>query len=195
MLRIKPVIKRQGIHSISVLALLALIGCSANAPSAISSKGRQLCLERSAQVEPGTPVEQQRQVYRSCLKTIEAELSQQQASAAAQRKEQLQQQQSQAAKERASWASPQERLISCRMHRDAIAAAQRELLRRREPVMTLTKQYGDSSPQALAADAQYQEQVAVLDRLIPASMRHGLPLIPDAVDLFLRCDPGELDAR
>lgn len=183
---------RHGSWSISVLVLLALIGCNTDHSSAISGKGRQLCLERSAQVEPGTPVEQQRVIYRACLKTIEAELKQQQATAAAQNKVQLQQQQIQAAQERASWASPQERLIHCRMHRNEIAAAQSELMRRREPVMALTKQYGDSSPEARAADAQYQEQVAVLDRLIPAAMRHGLPLIPDAVDLFLRCDPKEL---
>lgn len=174
--------------------LLAACG-STRSGTGVSAAGRQLCRERMAQAEPGTPLEERRGLYRNCLKGIEQERADQ-TRQLAREAQQRQQQESQASSaEEAQWATPAEQLVHCRTYQQDISNAERQRTLALAPVMRITREHGVTSPQALAATAQYQRSVAELERLIPARLRRGLPLIPDAVGLFLRCDPQELNNR
>lgn len=44
------------------------------------------------------------------------------------------------------------------------------------------------APEVAAARQAYEQALAELDRLIPEPMRGGLPLEPDAIRVFSRCD-------
>jgi len=185
---------RLGLGALLACALL-LGACGSPERRRLSAEGKKLCLERVAQVEPGTPLEAKRTLYRGCLKTIEAERAQ---GAAAGTRETLQAQQRQAAAIRsaeAGWASDGDRLIHCRLYQQPIIAAERERLQALAPVMTLSRQYGVNSPQAQEANALYQQRVAELERLIPPAMRKGEPLLPNAVQRFVRCDPSDFAAN
>jgi len=186
----EPLQRRAGLGGLLACALL-LGGCGSPERRPLSAEGKKLCLERVAQVEPGTPLEDKRSLYRGCLKTIEAERAQ---GAAAGLRESQQDQQRQAAAERsaqAGWASDGDRLVHCRLYQQPIIAAERERLQALAPVRTLSRQYGVNSPQAQEANARYQQRVAELERLIPLAMRKGEPLVPNAVQTFVRCDPGD----
>lgn len=180
----------------SLLAWLLLLGaCGSPERRPLTAAGKKLCLERVAQVEPGTPLEAKRSLYRDCLKTIESERAQ---DAAAGTRDTLQAQQRQAAAtkaEQAGWASDADRLVHCRLYQQPIIAAERERLRALAPVMAISRQYGVSSPQAQQANAAYQQPVAELERLIPPAIRKGQPLLPDAVQTFMRCDPADFGAN
>lgn len=179
----------------SFLACALLLGaCGSPERHRLSAEGKKLCLERVAQVEPGTPMENKRALYRGCLKMIEAERAQ---GAAAGTRETLQAQQRQEAANRsaqAGWASDGDRLIHCRLYQQPIIAAERERLQALAPVMTLSRQYGLNSPQAQEANARYQQRIAELERLIPPAMRKGEPLLPNAVQTFVRCDQSDFAA-
>jgi len=179
--------------SLACAALLAACGSPGRRP--LSAEGKQLCLERVAQLEPGTPLEDKRALYRACLKTIEAERAQ---GAAAGDRDTQQAQQRQAADARAAqagWASDADRLVHCRLYQQPIIAAERERLRALAPVMAISRQYGVNSPQAQEANAVYQQRVAELERLIPPAMRQGQPLLPDAVQAFMRCDAADFPVQ
>jgi hypothetical protein len=174
----------------ALLACVVLLAACAPAERRpLSAEGKKLCLERVAQAEPGTPLDAKRTLYRACLKTIETERAQ---GAAAGTRETLQAQQQQAAATRAAqagWASDADRLVHCRLYQQPIIAAERERLQALAPVMAISRQYGVNSPQAQEANAAYQQRVAELERLIPPAMRRDQPLLPDAVQAFMRCDP------
>ncbi len=185
---------RPGLASLLACALL-LGACGSPERRPLTAAGKKLCLERVAQVEPGTPLETKRTLYRDCLKSIEAERGQ---DAAAGARETLNAQQRQDAASRAAqagWASDADRLVHCRLYQQPIIAAERERLRALAPVMAISRQYGVSSPQAQQANAAYQQPVAELERLIPPAMRKGQPLLPDAVQTFMRCDPADFGAN
>lgn len=184
---------RSGLGSLLACALL-LGACGSPERRRLSAEGKKLCLERVAQVEPGTPLEDKRALYRGCLKTIEAERAQ---GAAAGSRETLEDQQRQEAANRsaqAGWASDGDRLLHCRLYQQPIVAAERERLLALAPVMTLSRQYGVNSPQAEEANALYQQRITELERLIPPAMRKGEPLLPNAVQTFVRCDPSDFAA-
>ena len=176
----------------TLLACALLLGaCGSPKRQPLSAEGKKLCLERVAQTEPGTPLEAKRTLYRACLKTIEAERAQ---GAAAGTRETQRAQQRQAAANRAAqagWASDADRLVHCRLYQQPIIAAERERLRALAPVMAISRQYGVNSPQAQEANGAYQQRVAELERLIPPAMRKGQPLLPDAVQAFMRCDAAD----
>lgn len=180
----------------AVLACAVLLGaCGSPERRPLSAQGKKLCLERVAQAEPGTPLDDKRTQYRACLKTIEAERAQ---GAAAGARDTQQAQQRQAADARAAqagWASDADRLVHCRLYQQPIIAAERERLRALAPVMAISRQYGVNSPQAQEANAVYQQRVAELERLIPPAMRQGQPLLPDAVQAFMRCDAADFPVQ
>lgn len=178
-----------------VLALAsALSACGAAHNRAVSAEGRKACLERMAQMEPGTPLEHKRANFRSCLKTIEPELARLHQAGQAQLQQVQQQRASQAAAQQASWATASERLTHCRLYQQQIGAAERARLQAMAPIISSSREFGADSRQAQSAQAVYQRQVEALEQLIPMRMRHGQPLIPDAVQTFVRCDPRELAA-
>jgi hypothetical protein len=188
--RPEPLQSRSRLGTLLACALL-LGACAPAERQPLSAEGKKLCLERVAQVEPGTPLDAKRTLYRACLKTIEAERAQ---GAAAGARDTLQAQQRQVAAtraEQAGWASDADRLVHCRLYQQPIIAAERERLRALAPVMAISRQYGVNSPQAQEANAAYQQRVAELERLIPPAMRQGRPLLPDAVQAFMRCDPAD----
>jgi Skp family chaperone for outer membrane proteins len=183
-----------GLQQALLIAALSLsaAACSATNPRAVSAEGKTLCLERMAQAEPGTPLDAKRDQYRSCLQTVEAELASR-AKAVAQETAQQQQQQAAAnAADQAGWATAAERLIHCRSVQQQIIKAEKQRLQALDPVMRITRIHGVESAQAKEATAVYQRSVNELERLIPEPMRHGLPLLPDAVRLFVRYDAKEL---
>jgi len=182
-------------HRSLVLSLLGcallLSACRSAARRPLTAEGKKLCLERVAQAEPGTPLETKRTLYRSCLKTIEAKRSQDAAAGALETQQAQQRQDATSRAAEADWASDGERLVHCRLYRETVIAAERERIRALAPVMAISRQYGVNSPQAQEANGLYQERVAELERLIPPPMRQGKPLLPDAVQAFMRCDPSE----
>ena len=186
----------KGLARIATLALISvsLTSCGVEKPHQVSSQGRQLCFERMAAGAPDLPLEQKRVAFRACLRSIDSELSQQNASVAKEQQTLARNQQAQTAARQTNWASDAERLVHCRFHQDQIIAAERDRVRALGPVMSITRQYGVNSPQARDADAAYQQHVAALERLIPESMRRGQPLLPTVVAQFMRCDAQELNA-
>lgn len=190
---------RSARHCLPILlsgTCLLLAACSTPTTGpGVSAAGRQLCRERMAQAEPGTPLDERRATYRTCLKGIEQERANRARELALQAQQRQQRQAEAITAQEASWATPSQQLVHCRLYQREIIDAERQRLQALAPVMRITRVHGVNSPQARQATAQYQSTVAELEQLIPVAMRRGLPLIPDAVGLFVRCDGSELGSR
>jgi hypothetical protein len=172
---------------------LALLSCSARPGFKVSSQGLQVCRERQADAAPGITMDAKRQLYRDCLKTIEAELQTQAEQDQAARQAQQQEQQTQALAEQAARPSAQERYNHCQIVQQEVIDAERMRIRTLGPAMVAARNHGANSAEAEDANANYQVAIAQLERLIPETMRAGQSLIPDAVDRFRRCDPADFN--
>lgn len=180
--------RRASLPVAAIMVVLALNACSTKPSAKVSSEGMQLCRERQADAAPGTSMEARREGYRACLKTIEAELKQQAAEAKAQRNAEAQQVQQQALDLKSSTASATERYSHCQLVQQQVIEAERMRIRTLGPAMVAARDGGANSPQAEAANANYREAVATLERLIPEPMRAGKPLIPDNIEIYRRCN-------
>lgn len=175
----------------ALLLLLVLTACVSKPGTKVSSQGMQLCREQQADAPPGTSMEAKRGGYRACLKTIDTKLKEQAQKDKAERNAEAQQAQQQALDLKASSVSANERYIHCRLMQQQVIEAERMRIRTLGPAMVAARQYGDNSPQAQSANGNYRDAVANLERLIPEPMRVGMPLIPDAVNVYRQCDPAD----
>ena len=181
--------RRSLLVGILLLSSLAVAGCNQGQRQGVSAAGKQLCLERLAQIEPGVPMEHKRSAYRTCLKTIEAERARRTATVAQETREALVREEDAQLAEASTWASQSDRLVHCRLNQQEILSAERDRQRALGPVINISRLHGVNSAEAASANAVYQQHVAELERLIPPAMRQGRALIPDAVRTFSRCDP------
>ena len=177
------------------LTILAfnLTACFPSAGTSTSNAGKEACRERGAQAPPGTSLETRREQYRQCLTTIDVELQSQAKQTQAQRATEEQHKRQEELDLTRSYASAAARYSRCRLMQDQVIAAEQQRLRALGPAMVATRQFGEHSPEAERANEQYRLAEASLERLIPADMRAGKPLIPDAVDIYKRCDSADFN--
>lgn len=89
-------------------------------------------------------------------------------------------------------ASDDSRYLLCRIHSEEIADLRKRLGRANAKVITASTRGTPNSREILEAETEYNAIVNKLDQLLPATIRRGLPLLPEALDLFTRCDREEL---
>jgi hypothetical protein len=188
MLPIKRAVQTR-IVTLSLIGIgLALTGCQGKPALKVSSEGIDVCRERQAEAAPETGREEIQRAYQTCLKTIDAELK-----AQAQQNQQLADRQSQSAQQQAldqqaTFASASERYSHCQLVREQVIEAERMRIRTLGPVMVAERRYGAGSSEARDAQDNYRDALRRLEELIPEPMRAGKPLIPDAVEIYQRCD-------
>lgn len=175
-----------------LLTLLLSAACRSTPRINVSEAGKRQCREQQAELPFGTSGDEQRQQYQDCLKTIDRTLAAQAQRAKLEAQQLQQSQAAQSSAERSSWASPSDRLTHCLLVQQQVIRAEQARREAINPVMQLSKQYGVNSPEAQQANATYQQTLAELERLIPVTMRHGQPLLPTSVTLFLSCDRRQL---
>jgi len=171
----------------------ALAACGTRQANGVSQRGLEICRERQADSPPGSSSETIRQAYRSCLKTIDVELRQQQQNEQDARGAQAQDEQRAAEEQRANTATAAERYSHCQQVQGDVIEAERLRIRTLGPAMVATRRSGAESPEARDAQAAYDDAVAALERLIPEAMRAGQALIPDAVNVFSRCEASDFN--
>lgn len=178
--------------TVTVLTV-TLAACGTRQANGVSQRGLEICRERKADSPPGSSSEAIRQAYRSCLKTIDAELRQQQQNEQDARGAQAQDEQRAEEEQRANTATAAERYSHCQQVQGDVIEAERLRIRTLGPAMVATRRSGAESSEARDAQAAYDDAVAELERLIPEAMRAGKMLIPDAVNVFSRCEPSDFD--
>ena len=169
--------------------VVGLAACQRKPGVKVSSEGIERCRERQAEASPDTGREQIQQAYRACLKTIDAEIKDRARNDQQQAAEQTQQAQQQALDEQASHASSSARYSHCQLVKQQVIEAERLRIRTLGPVMVAERRYGADSREARDAQDHYRDAVRRLEELIPEPMRAGKPLVPDAVEIYQRCDP------
>lgn len=82
----------------------------------------------------------------------------------------------------------EERYAFCVFHQQEVQQAERARQRGLAPWLMLAGSPDPTAPDVVAARQSYEQALAELDRLIPEDMRGGLPLEPDAIRVFSRCE-------
>lgn len=164
------------------VALLAMGGCARQSPSPpVSERGREACRLEASQALTITEASRR---FSLCLRTIDQRL--------ATEAEQERRRAAEAAAETASRTrrlpTPAERYQYCFFHREEIARAYSEHFALQGPASALERDLGPDHPRTLAARQAQQAAYERLAALLPEEMRGGLPLVPDAAELFQRCD-------
>ena len=168
---------------------VGLGACQSKPGVKVSSEGIEQCRERQAEASPDTGREEIQRAYRACLQTIDAEIKDRALNDQQQASQQAQQTQQQALDEQASHASSSERYSHCQLVQQQVIEAERLRIRTLGPVMVAERRYGANSSEARDAQDNYRDAVRRLEELIPEPMRAGKPLVPDAVEIYQRCDP------
>ncbi len=82
----------------------------------------------------------------------------------------------------------EQRYTYCVFHQEEVQQAERLRQRVLAPWLRLSAAADQTAPEVVAARQAYEQALAELDRLIPEALRGGLPLEPDAIRVFSRCD-------
>lgn len=155
-------------HWIFLPLTLMLTSCSEPAPT-ISAVGRRICVMESADAA----LPSRRAAYlQACYATIDARLANQ---AAAQ----------------AGRAFDREGYRHCLLFQERVRDAARERAEALDAWLEAAHGWGARSLQARRAMRRQDQAMAKLERWIPREIRHGLPLEPNAIRVFSRCDPGD----
>lgn len=171
---------------------LALVwGCSPAPTPQVSAEGLKTCRERQIEESANANQETLRAAYRSCLKTIDADLKKQAQTDRSQRQQEAQQVQLAAQQQGEGWASASARYTHCRMVQGQVADAEQRRLSALSLALLAARKFGTDSAQAQTANASLNDAIANLERLIPEPMRAGKPLIPDSVKIYQHCDPSQ----
>jgi hypothetical protein len=155
---------RQWLRAVSV-AVVMLISCSEPAPK-ISGMGRRICLMESADAA----LPSRRAAYlQACFATIDERLANQAAA-------------------RAGRAFDREGYRHCLLVQERVQDAAKARAEALDAWLEAAKSWGAGSHQARRAMRRQDQAMAKLERWIPKEMRRGLPLEPDAIRVFSRCD-------
>lgn len=153
---------------ISVLGILvlALAACSEPAPR-VSALGRRVCLMEAADAA----LPSRRTAYlQACYASIDQRLASQAAASAGR-------------------AFDREGYQHCLLYQDRVRQAAEQRAAALDAWLEASHARGANSAQARLAMRQQDRAMADLERWIPKNLRHGLPLEPDAIRVFSRCDP------
>ncbi len=164
-----------------LLALLLLGGCATrpqNERPRVSDEGVRAC---QVEVEATAAPKGRAAALERCFLTIDQRLAQL-------KREQQQRLAPSAAAQGPTPPTAEERYAFCVSHQQEVQQAERARQRALAPWMMLSGAPDPSSPNVVAARQAYEQALAELDRLIPEPMRGGLPLEPDAIRVFSRCD-------
>lgn len=153
--------------------LLFLPACGSGRAPSTSDRGQRLCRQRQADLPPFSTPAAARQAYRECLRSIDAELAARGTPMAS-------------LPQAPASASAQDRYRHCRLVSSEVEAAYAVYSSAASRWLALADKPDD--PDYDTARTAHEEAVAELERLIPPTMRGGVPLIPDAVAQFRRCD-------
>lgn len=141
----------------------------------VSDRGRQACRLESSQA---STFSEAAALFQKCLSGIDARLAREaEAELAA----------GESAKPKPS-PIPSDRYKFCFFNRAEIDRAYREQFALEGPASALERDLGRDHPSAQAARQAQRAAFARLEAALPEPMRGGLPLTPDAAEIFSRCD-------
>lgn len=152
--------------SVVVMLALGLAACPEPAPR-VSALGRRICLMEAAD----TALPSGRAAYQqACYASIDQRLANQAAASSGR-------------------SFDREGYQGCLRYQDRVlqAAAQRAVAL--DAWLEASQASGANSDRARRALRQHDRAMADLERWIPSHLRRGLPLEPDAIRVFSRCDP------
>ena len=151
-----------------LLVPMMLAACSEPAPK-ISAMGRRICLMESADAA----LPSRRAAYlQACYATIDERLANQAAT-------------------RAGRAFDRDAYRHCLLYQSRVRESAAERASALEDWLKAAHARGANSLQARDAQRRQDQAMAELERWIPKEIRHGLPLEPDAIRVFSRCDPSD----
>lgn len=165
-----------------VLAALLITlqhGCQNTAPK-VSVQGRDICRQEAAAIGFNNATADRRK--NECLRTIDQRLKQERAEKAR-------------IAERAAEPevipppkSPADKYVYCITHQLAVKAANDRVSTTLGPWMYAYANLKPDNPEYEKAKSDYEQAYSNLEQQIPAEMRAGLPLLPNAARLFSTCD-------
>jgi hypothetical protein len=82
----------------------------------------------------------------------------------------------------------EERYAFCVLHQQEVQQAEQTRQRALAPWLRLAGAPDPTAPEVVAARQAYELALAELNQLIPEPMRAGLPLEPEAIRVFSRCE-------
>lgn len=154
-------------------------GCQQSAPE-VSVQGRDICRQDAAAIGLNNATADRRQ--NECLRTIDQRLKQERAE-----KERI--------AERTAEPeaipppkSPADKYVYCITHQQAVRAANDRVSTTLGPWMYAYANQKPGSPEYEKAKSDYEQAYSSLEKLIPAEMSSGLPLLPNAARLFSTCE-------
>jgi hypothetical protein len=161
-------------------ALTAFSGCAQRPTSPpVSARGREVCRLESSQA---LTISDASKRFSLCLRTIDQRL------ATEAEQERLRTAEAEAAQRNTRLPTAAERYQHCFFHHEEIEQAYRDHFALQGPVSALERDLGPDHPRTLAARQAQQAAYQRLESLLPPEMRGGLPLVPDAAELFQRCN-------
>lgn len=82
----------------------------------------------------------------------------------------------------------EERYVYCVLHQQETIDLSKHLDKATSMVLQASTRPGSSSDELVNAENAHAALIKQLEQLIPPEYRNGLPLIPDALTAFSRCD-------
>lgn len=154
-------------------------GCQQSAPK-VTGQGRDICRQEAAAIGLSNATAERRQ--NECLRTIDQRLNQERAE-----KERI--------AERTAEPeaipppkSPADKYVYCITHQQEVRAANDRVSTTLGPWMFAYANQKPGNPEYEKAKRDYEQAYSNLEKLIPAEMRVGLPLLPSAAQLFSTCE-------
>ncbi|WP_216905481.1 hypothetical protein [Synechococcus sp. CCY 0621] len=86
----------------------------------------------------------------------------------------------------------EERYIYCVLHQQETIDLSKHLDKATSMVLQASTRPGSSTNELVNAENAHSALIKQLEQLIPTEYRNGLPLIPDALTAFSKCDKEEL---
>ncbi|MEA5399209.1 hypothetical protein VB734_04045 [Synechococcus sp. BA-124 BA4] len=168
------------VHSALAALLITLqFGCQPSAPR-VSEQGQDICRQEAAAIGLSSPTAVRRQ--KECLRTIDQRLKQE-------RTEQTRIAETTAEPEAvAPPATTAGRYVYCTTHKLEVKAANDRVASTLGPWMHANANLKPGDPEYEKARIDYEQAYSALEKLIPAEMRAGLPLLPNAARLFSTCE-------
>lgn len=170
---------------------LTITGCTTPKTSFTSDAGRGACLERIATELPAASQKEKQEAYRQCLINIDQTLTELKETAEEQAAQDKAKQAKASEEEQSAWATPQEKIVFCKLNQDEMIALDRLYTRAYAQLLDAYKK-GASKQQKEDLQSEINDIRDEIDSLIPERMRSGQPLIPNVLRTYKRCNLEQL---
>lgn len=166
-------------YILAALLITLQHGCQQRAPK-VSGQGRDLCRQEAAEIGLSNATADRRQS--ECLRTIDQRLKQERAEKARIAERTAEPEAVPPPK------TPADKYVYCITHQPAVKAANDRVSTTLGPWMYAYANQKPGNPEYEKAKSDYEQSYSNLEKLIPAEMRAGLPLVPNAARLFSTCE-------